>query len=434
LCGQAIERAQLFEATRAAERRVSALAEASHAFSAASLSPAAICDTAVHQASASLGDAAAIVLLTNDQRLEVPAVWHPDPAALAALQALLGSLPPDRTVNDTVAGRVVLADQAVVLNDVQLESTRASLPIGLRPYVQQFEIGRVLAVPLRVQGRPIGALVVSRSRAGAAYSDEDRAFALDLASHAALAIDNAQAYDRATDAIRARDEFLSIASHELRTPVAAISAVAQLMHRTRQRGDLDEARLDRALARLTQTSGRLVSLTEDLLDVSRLQTGHFELRLKPIDVGTFVGDLVDQWTAQVTDRHTLSFRASAEQFVVQADPARMEQVVGNVLSNALKYSPDGGPIAVSVGRDGNGVQLEVQDQGIGLPAGAAETIFRPFGRALNAVERQIQGLGLGLYICRQIVERHDGRIWAGSPGEGAGTTVYLWLPHTTPAT
>jgi two-component system CheB/CheR fusion protein len=115
---------------------------------------------------------------------------------------------------------------------------------------------------------------------------------------------------------------------------------------------------------------------------------------------------------------------------VEADPARLEQVIANLLSNALKYSPAGGTITVGLTADGGGVRVDVTDEGIGVPADAVETIFQPFGRGPNAAARQIQGLGLGLYICREIVRRHGGRIWAESGGENRGTTLHVWLPQS----
>jgi signal transduction histidine kinase len=135
-----------------------------------------------------------------------------------------------------------------------------------------------------------------------------------------------------------------------------------------------------------------------------------------------------------------------EPCVVRADPARLEQVLANLLSNAVKYSPSGGQIRVSVrpassegsgapaapgasdGSDGDGVAIVVQDPGIGLPAGAAQQIFQPFGRASNATELNVPGMGLGLFVSRGIVERHGGRITAESAGEGRGTSVTVWLP------
>ena len=113
---------------------------------------------------------------------------------------------------------------------------------------------------------------------------------------------------------------------------------------------------------------------------------------------------------------------------VDADPDRLDQVLANLLENAAKYSPGGGPIEVAVGAEDGGVLLRVKDAGIGLPPGATETIFTPFGRAANATARRIPGLGLGLVICRDIAARHGGRLWAESAGEGQGTTMHLWLP------
>jgi signal transduction histidine kinase len=113
---------------------------------------------------------------------------------------------------------------------------------------------------------------------------------------------------------------------------------------------------------------------------------------------------------------------------ISADPDRLEQVLANLVTNAVKYSPEGGPIRVAARPEGGGALLEVRDPGIGLSVGAAEAIFEPFGRAPNATARQIPGLGLGLHICRNIVEMHGGRIWAESPGEGQGTTMCAWLP------
>jgi signal transduction histidine kinase len=115
---------------------------------------------------------------------------------------------------------------------------------------------------------------------------------------------------------------------------------------------------------------------------------------------------------------------------VDADASRLEQVLDNLLSNAVKYSPDGGEICVNVDQDGDGVRVTVSDHGIGLPAGQTESIFEPFGRASNAAAEQIPGLGLGLSICRELVEAHGGRVWATSAGEHQGTTLGLWLPRS----
>jgi signal transduction histidine kinase len=128
----------------------------------------------------------------------------------------------------------------------------------------------------------------------------------------------------------------------------------------------------------------------------------------------------------------LNFARPVEPQVVDVDPSRLEQVLDNLLSNAVKYSPAGGEICVSVNADRGGVYIRVADHGIGLPQGQTEAIFEPFGRASNASQQHIPGLGLGLSICRQLVEAHGGRIWATSEGEQAGTTIGIWLPVPRP--
>jgi two-component system sensor histidine kinase VicK len=122
---------------------------------------------------------------------------------------------------------------------------------------------------------------------------------------------------------------------------------------------------------------------------------------------------------------------AGERRLVEVDPDRIEQIVANLLENAVKYAPDGGEVQVSLEPEADGMLVRVRDRGIGIPDGWAERIFQPFGRASNAIGAHISGLGLGLYLCRQIAEQHGGRLWAESHGEGQGTTVLLWLPFET---
>jgi signal transduction histidine kinase len=130
-----------------------------------------------------------------------------------------------------------------------------------------------------------------------------------------------------------------------------------------------------------------------------------------------------------TDRHVLHVSAGAPSVEGTWDEARLARVLDNLLDNAVKYSPPEAPIELSLEGNQAGVLLVLRDRGIGLPIGTTERIFEPFGRAANATERNIPGLGLGLYICRQIAERHGGRLWAESAGEGCGTSLHLWLPR-----
>lgn len=241
--------------------------------------------------------------------------------------------------------------------------------------------------------------------------------------------DRVEALAAARDAIRARDEFLSIAAHELRTPVAGIKGTVQLLHRRARGGRLEPEQLTRAIDNLDLASDRLTTLVDDLLDVARLRTGQLLLRREPASLADLVQRAIEQLRAAHPDlRHELVIQVEDDVPPVRVDPVRIGQVLGNVLDNAVKYSPAGSTVQVLVQRAEGGAACAIADAGMGLPPGAEETIFEPFGRAANAAAGHLPGLGLGLYVSRDLVERHRGRIWAESAGEGSGTTVRLWLP------
>ena len=294
-----------------------------------------------------------------------------------------------------------------------------------------------LAVPVVSRsGEVLGGLFFGHSSAGVFGAREERLVS-GIAAHAAVAFDNARLYEaerqaraEAEAAVRARDEFLGIASHELRNPLAGLTASLQLLRRWHARGQLDAPRLARFLGAIDASAARLSALLDDLLDVSRLRAGQLRLHPQPTDLAAVVRDLVERHRQQHPDRE-IELTVAGADYRLLLDPDRIEQVVANLLSNALKYSPNGGEavrVSVHEGED-EGILLHVRDAGIGLPAGATEAIFEPFGRAANAAAMNIPGMGLGLYICRHIVQSHGGRIWAESQGEGHGTTLSVWLPR-----
>ena len=221
---------------------------------------------------------------------------------------------------------------------------------------------------------------------------------------------------------------MSIASHELRTPLAAIKATAQSALRAQARGALDAARIDRSLRTIVSTTDHVARLSSDLLDVTRLQAGTLPMLREPIVLNDMLQSLAAAFRDQWEDQHELILEPRGEHTTVQGDPDRLEQVFTNLFDNAGKYSAPGSPIQVSLDDDQDGVCVAVADRGIGLPDGAVSALFEPFRRAPNALARQIQGLGLGLYIARQVVEAHGGRIWAESGGDDQGATFYVWLP------
>jgi PAS domain S-box-containing protein len=216
-----------------------------------------------------------------------------------------------------------------------------------------------------------------------------------------------------------QQEFISLVSHELRNPLSSIKGYAQLVLR---RGELQE----RAVRSIVQQSDHLDRLISDLLDSSRLETGRLELRRRRIDLLDVTAACVERAQTQ-TEIHTIRLEADNEQYVGVWDPERLDQVFSNVLSNAVKYSPEGGEIVVRVEGDDREVGIAIRDHGLGIEPDQLARLFDRFYR-ITATAESIQGLGIGLYVARELVEAHGGRMWAESDGAGLGTTFHVTLP------
>ncbi|MGB8344284.1 MAG: PAS domain S-box protein [Ktedonobacteraceae bacterium] len=233
-----------------------------------------------------------------------------------------------------------------------------------------------------------------------------------------------------------KDEFVGIAAHELRTPLAALKGFADMLLLQTRRGHgppLAEWQQE-ALEEIEQATARLVALTEDLLDVTRLQAGRLKLHPIPTDVIGLVQRVV-VLLQQTTTRHRLQVFAPQMALVAVIDTGRIEQVLTNLIGNAIKYSPEGGDVTITVWEEAvaQAVGISVKDSGIGIPKHQRVQIFGRFMRADNASAWGISGTGLGLYLCRELIERHEGRLWFESE-EGAGSTFSFTLPLASEAT
>ncbi|MCP3168118.1 CHASE domain-containing protein [Myxococcus qinghaiensis] len=230
-------------------------------------------------------------------------------------------------------------------------------------------------------------------------------------------------------AVRIRDEFLSVAAHELRTPLTSLKLQLQLLFRQiHQKEPLDLSRLERGVETCERQMTRLTKLVDNLLDVSRLSSGRMELQLESLELGELVRELARRFEMEA---QTVNVRLEVDApapMTGRWDRLRLEQVITNLLSNALKYG-HGAPVDVHVRGDEHEARLEVRDRGIGIAAEDAERVFDRFERAVSS--RHYGGLGLGLFITRQLVEAHGGHIFLEShPGEG--TTFVVVLPRAGP--
>jgi PAS domain S-box-containing protein len=234
-----------------------------------------------------------------------------------------------------------------------------------------------------------------------------------------------QARAAAEEALRTKDHFLTVASHELKTPVASLQLAVEAIMRARDAGSLTEVRLSTGLRRLHGSATRLAALVNELLDVSRLTATGLPVAQEPIDLAAITRDAVDTMT-EVVPSGRIRLDAPVPVFAT-ADAMRIGQVVTNLVDNALKYSGDDAPVEVRVRGDEAGAVIEVADQGVGLDPTARRELFEPFGRGDNT--SHIPGMGLGLFISRQIVELHGGSLRASSDGAGRGTTMTVTLPR-----
>jgi len=276
-------------------------------------------------------------------------------------------------------------------------------------------------LPLLSDGQTIGGLTMTFLRARDFPADE-RTFIGLLARDCARGIERARLYDQALTAVRVRDDFLSVAGHELRTPLAALVLQAEGLAWMSEGAPLPMVK-ERAHAVL-KSVGRLIHLVDELLDTSRITSGRLPLQRETVELAGLVTEVVARLTTNGR-RSSAPVRVQVDGAIEgRWDRARIEQVVTNLLTNALKYGRNA-PIDVRVGQDARDALLSVQDYGIGIEPGDQARIFERFERAAAP---QYGGLGLGLWITREIVSAHGGEIGVTStPGEGATFTVTLPL-------
>jgi len=282
-----------------------------------------------------------------------------------------------------------------------------------------------MSLPLTVHGRTIGALSLGCAPDGLPYTYEDLTVAQAFAERVAMALDNSRLYSESQRAIEVRDEFLSVAAHELKTPVTSLRGFAQLLLRRIDKAQtVDIQATMKILKTIDQQSAKMGDLVVRLLDVSRLESNKLSLQRQLTDVAMLVRTAAETLQRN-TQKHTVTV-SGVQSIQAMVDPLRLEQVLINLIDNAIKYSPDGGPVTVEVSTpDPAAVQISVTDRGMGIPIEHRAHIFVRFYQAHS--RSYLGGMGLGLYISREIVELHGGQIRAEFP-EAGGTRFIVTLP------
>jgi signal transduction histidine kinase len=289
----------------------------------------------------------------------------------------------------------------------ELEALRA---LGLESY---------LIVPLVARGRSLGAITLVSAVSGRRFDASDVELAGELARRAALAVDNARSYLEAQQAIRIRDQVLATVSHDLRNPLSAIRLIASML-----RGSHPEPAMRQELDLVIGAVDRMKRLIDDMIDTSFIQSGRLKIERRAIDPVSLVVEVVHTYQASAWNKRIALTHELAGGVRVSCDPVRITQVVDNLIGNALKFCRSGDWVHVRMSSDGERAQFDIADTGPGIAPDDLPRIFEPYW---TSVKDTSQGSGLGLFICKGIVEAHGGRLWAES-GPGEGTRICFTLP------
>ena len=417
--------AQAQQALQRAVEELRFLAEASRLL-VASLDYTTILVNLTQLAVPTLADYCIVDIVANDGSIERLAVAHRDPAKQALLYHIQRHYPMPEDAQGGYRKVIRTGESELVSNvgDDFLELTaRDSEHLKL---LRAIGLCSTICVPLTARGRVLGALTLSTSESSHLYGLTELALAEDLSYRAAVAIDNARLYHEAQNAVRVRDQFLSIASHELKTPLTALLGNAQLLQRRAIREGHFSARDQRALHVIADQAARLNKMITALLDISRIEQGQLSIVRAAMDLRALVRRVVAEMQPTL-EQHTIGYDDRGGPLWVAGDELRLEQVLHNLISNAVKYSPAGGAVTVRVEQREAYACAVVEDEGIGIPANAVPLLFTRFYRADNVDPQNISGMGIGLFVVKEIMTLHGGTVEVASQ-ESQGSTFTICIP------
>jgi signal transduction histidine kinase len=358
-----------------------------------------------------VGSDMAVVLLLDEKanELHVGAASGPNVDSVQRFRLRVG---------ESLGGRVALERSFIQARD-------ATRDPSIRPELRALGFQTILGIPLLARTRLIGVLEVG-SLSDREFTTDEIDFLHLVGQQVAIAIENSSLYEEAREANRIKDRFLSIASHELRTPLTSILGWTEMLKRV----DSDDIRAE-AMRAIEHGARTLAELIGDMLDASRIREGKLVLRPESIDLTSIVAAALKTVTPSANERGVkLQAEILANTPPIQADPGRIRQVVWNLLTNAIKFTPSGKTVTTRVDVDHTGATITVQDEGEGISHDFLPHIFDELQQEEKGT--RAGGLGLGLHIVKTIVDMHGGTVEAHSEGEGRGATFIVRLPVSLP--
>ncbi|HEY1016936.1 MAG TPA: HAMP domain-containing sensor histidine kinase, partial [Herpetosiphonaceae bacterium] len=298
--------------------------------------------------------------------------------------------------------------------------------------------GSLIATPLVSHERTLGALLLGRAPGREPFVSAELGLIEEVAHRAALAIEHASHYQESQNAIRIRDNFFGLAAHELKTPITSLVGYTQLLQRRLAGHELLQERDRRGLQTIIRQAQRLNDLSQSLLDAARIHDGRLVLNRQAVDICKLAAQIADELN-ELEQAPRIRMECAADDLTLDGDDLRLEQMLRHMLQNALKHSPRDSQVLLRLSNTAQQIEITVRDEGIGIPADEQEHIFERFYRGSNAEQAAVGGLGIGLYVVNEVVNRHFGQISVESQqDQGATFTVRLPLtvaaePATSPA-
>jgi signal transduction histidine kinase/ActR/RegA family two-component response regulator len=366
--------------------------------------------------------------------LEGPAVQHAaidcaDPRTLALVREMRTRYP-SASRPEHPLGRALASGEAQVLEAVaDADLVRMAADGDHLRLLRVLAPRSMLVVPLVGRDRVLGAMTFMTRESNRRYAAADLAVAVDLARRAAIAVENARLYRELQELNRIKDDFLGTVSHELRTPLNAMLGWARLL-RSRT---LDPVHAGKALETIERNAHTQAQLIDDLLDMSRIVSGKLSLAVESIDLAGVIDAAIDAVRpAAAAKQIAIDVRSDARGALASGDPSRLQQVVWNLLSNSIKFTPPQGRVEVTLAAVDSSLEIRVRDTGVGIDPEFLPFVFDRFRQADSTTTRTHGGLGLGLAIVRHLTELHGGTVEAHSEGRGRGATFIVRLPRRIP--
>jgi signal transduction histidine kinase len=376
-----------------------------------------------------LADWCAIDVREDDGEIRRLAVRHRDSTRESAV-ARMRTLGIHRQHTTTIRSVVDAGTPTLVrtVDWVRIEETYGDEPEIIET-LRALGAASYMTVPLIAGGRSFGAISVVSADPAHLFNEADLSLAVELGRRAGYAIDNARLFREAEAANRAKDDFLITLSHELRTPMTSTLGWAAMLRGHELAPETFKLAID-TIDRSTRAQARLI---DDILDVSRIVSGKLELSVAPLNVREVLNVAMDAIRPTIAAKQLeLHVDLTNVPLVIIADASRLQQVLWNLLANAVKFTPAGGSISVALQPHGDVARITVSDTGIGIPPRFLPHVFERFRQAEGGASRTHGGLGLGLAIVESIVELHGGRVPVASDGEGRGSMFTVTLPLATP--